>query len=101
VSLAACGCATIANFDGQDTPFMGTISDSEPTPFGGIKRDCDWLKSAIFPFNLLFALDMPFSLAADLLTLPAVRHDRRDSDNELKTELPAIVEADENTGSER
>jgi hypothetical protein len=67
------GCGTIITFsDG----FEETSSTVSPKPFGGTRLDARGVSvfwSEPFPWPLLsiaFALDLPLSVAADLVTLP-------------------------------
>ncbi len=39
-------------------------------PFGGVRRDLEWLKSEKSPDNLKYAADLPLSAIGDLVTLP-------------------------------
>jgi hypothetical protein len=62
----------LANLNGRTFPLMGQ-REERPSAFGGIRRDVGWLTSVSKPVNLLFAVDLPVSLVADAITLPAVK----------------------------
>ena len=70
-----CGCGTMANLDGRTFPLMGR-REERPGAFGGVRRDIGWVSSLAVPFNLLFAVDVPVSFVADVVTLPQVRYEQ-------------------------
>jgi uncharacterized protein YceK len=70
VVFATSGCGTMANLDGRPLPTPGLSGHETTAPFGGVKRDMIWLKSAPAPANLKYAADLPLSFFGDLVTLP-------------------------------
>lgn len=70
VALVSCGCGTMANLDGRSRPLLDRINQEAPRPFGGVRKDFQWLKSIKVPANLIFLADVPFSLVGDVVTLP-------------------------------
>ena len=74
---AANGCGTLANMKGREHLTFATGTDADwaparPTlPFGGLANDVTFIKKSEYPIQVVAGLlDMPFSLAADVLTLP-------------------------------
>jgi hypothetical protein len=65
----------MANLDGRIFPLMG-MREERPRAFGGVRRDVGWLSSVPVPVNLLFAVDLPVSLVADVVTLPQVKNEQ-------------------------
>jgi hypothetical protein len=68
--LTSCGCGTMANIEGRRLPSPGPSGQEVSRPFGGVRRDIEWLHSEKSPSNLLYAADLPLSLVGDLVTLP-------------------------------
>jgi uncharacterized protein YceK len=68
--LTSCGCGTMANIDGRRLPSPSPSGQEVSTPFGGVRRDIEWLQSVKAPGNLLYAADLPLSLVGDIVTLP-------------------------------
>ncbi len=68
--LTTSGCGTMANIDGRRLPPPGPAGQEVTRPFGGIRRDIEWVKSVRAPGNLLYVADLPLSLVGDLVTLP-------------------------------
>lgn len=72
--LMTTGCGTLANLDGRKLALIDMGHQETPTPFGGVGRDLRWIASgAVF-----FIMDIPFSLFADIVTLPKVLKMRGD-----------------------
>jgi hypothetical protein len=68
VALAAfSGCGTMANMDGREYALID-FPHYQPKPFGGVQRDFVWVSQGFLPF----ALDLPFSVVGDIVTLPRV-----------------------------
>jgi uncharacterized protein YceK len=80
------GCGTLLNLDGKEQLDFGG-SDRAPDDtymmkyqrptyaFGGVGNDLAWIKSANQPIDVVAAiLDMPFSLAGDIVTFPWVAY---------------------------
>ena len=70
VLVAMAGCGTMANLDGRPLPTQGLSGQETTAPFGGVRRDMVWLKTAPAPVNLKYAADLPLSFIGDLVTLP-------------------------------
>jgi len=70
VGFASLGCGTMANLDGRELPAPGPPGQAVTTPFGGVRRDIIWARSAGSPGNLRYVADLPLSLVGDLVTLP-------------------------------
>jgi uncharacterized protein YceK len=84
LTFATSGCGTISNMNGQ--PFLGSLPPPRqpPKPFGGVINDGVFIAScgyAVFvrpdvlevaPLASLALIDLPFSLVADIVTLPWV-----------------------------
>jgi uncharacterized protein YceK len=68
--VASCGCGTMANVKGRRLPSPGPSGQEVSRPFGGVRRDIEWLQSEKAPGNLLYAADLPLSLVGDIVTLP-------------------------------
>src|SRR5262249_9501250 len=72
---ANAGCGTMANLDGRDHWFM-CLPSRPPAPFGGVINDGAVLLTpavvgdGALIFKTLALIDMPLSLAADVITLP-------------------------------
>ena len=60
----------MANLEGRRLPPPSPPGQEVSTPFGGIRRDIDWVKSEKSPGNLVYVADLPLSLVGDLVTLP-------------------------------
>src|SRR5262249_1287870 len=56
-----------------------------PTPFGGVGRDFRWISSGL----VFFVADVPFSLVADVVTLPKVIA----ATSEQPSTIPAVPQA--------
>jgi len=69
--LAGFGCGTIANLDGRNYPLMDVPNQAAPLPFGGVANDVRWMSWGL----VYFAADVPFSVVADVVTLPAALGD--------------------------
>ncbi len=69
-ALAASGCGTMANLDGRKLPANSPPGEELTTPFGGVKRDVAWAKSADPSDKLRYFADLPLSFFGDLFTLP-------------------------------
>ena len=70
VVLTSSGCGTLANIDGRRLPPPSPAGQEVSRPFGGVRRDIEWLKAGTAPGNLVYAADLPLSLVGDLVTLP-------------------------------
>jgi hypothetical protein len=68
--LATFGCGTMANLDGRLLPVPGPSGQVVSTPFGGVRRDIVWAKTAESTAKLRYVADLPLSLVGDLVTLP-------------------------------
>jgi hypothetical protein len=68
--FASTGCGTMANMDGRRLPPPSPAGQEVSRPFGGVRRDIEWLQSGKAPGNLVYAADLPLSLVGDLVTLP-------------------------------
>jgi hypothetical protein len=68
--FAAFGCGTMANLDGRRLPGPSPTGQVLTTPFGGVRRDLEWVKTAESTDKLRYIADLPLSLMADLVTLP-------------------------------
>ncbi len=68
--LTSCGCGTIANIEGRRLPAPSPAGQEVSKPFGGVRRDIEWVKSLDSPGNLAYVADLPLSLVGDLVTLP-------------------------------
>ena len=68
--LTSTGCGTMANIDGRRLPPPSPAGQELTRPFGGVRRDIEWLKSEKSPSNLKYVADLPLSLVGDLVTLP-------------------------------
>jgi hypothetical protein len=68
--LTSSGCGTLANIDGRRLPPPSPAGQEVSRPFGGVRRDIEWLQSEKAPGNLLYVADLPLSLVGDLVTLP-------------------------------
>ena len=64
------GCGTMANIDGRRLPAMSELGQVPARPFGGVRRDVEWIKSGAAPGNLKYVADLPLSLIGDIVTLP-------------------------------
>jgi uncharacterized protein YceK len=97
----ASGCGTVANMKGQSHALMG-LPDRETRAFGGVANDVRWVgergrslterdELEMIPVKLAvmawFVVDLPFSLAGDIVTLPKVLRDRN-----LPSPPPALKE---------
>ncbi len=69
-AIASCGCGTMANIDGRRFPKEGLPGEVVAKPFGGVRRDVEWIKSGTAPSNLKYVADLPLSVVGDILTLP-------------------------------
>jgi hypothetical protein len=68
--LTSCGCGTMANIEGRRLPAPSPPGQEVSRPFGGVRRDIEWVKSLDSPGNLAYVADLPLSLIGDLVTLP-------------------------------
>ena len=68
--LTSSGCGTMANIEGRQLPPPSPAGQEICRPFGGVRRDIAWAKSAASPGNLKYVADLPLSLVGDLVTLP-------------------------------
>jgi uncharacterized protein YceK len=64
-SAPSSGCGTFANV-------LASSGSVPPAPFGGVRNDFD----AMARGNVLFGVDIPFSLIGDLVTLPDILVER-------------------------
>ena len=70
------GCGTMANLAGQEPWLMGPAPVRTVDPFGGVDNDVRWMKRAIRTEGVealpivVAAIDIPLSLAGDVVTLP-------------------------------
>jgi uncharacterized protein YceK len=69
-ALLASGCGTMANLDGRQLPANSPPGEVLTTPFGGVKRDVAWAKTAESTDKLRYVADLPLSFFGDLVTLP-------------------------------
>jgi hypothetical protein len=60
----------MANLDGRRLPSLSQSGQELTTPFGGVRRDIEWVQSVNSPGNLMFLADLPLSVIGDLVTLP-------------------------------
>lgn len=106
VLALSAGCGTIITFsDG----FEETSSTVSPKPFGGTRLDARGVSvfwSEPFPWPLVsiaFALDLPLSVAADLVTLPVTipLHLTRPKGTPPSGDLPEPEELDTPAAPER
>lgn len=77
VALCPAGCGTIANLRApiQDTPGYRAMGPTGCEPFGGVHRSAvagGMIWAAAGPTGLAGFVDVPFSLAGDVATLPLV-----------------------------
>jgi hypothetical protein len=70
IAVTSCGCGTMANIDGRRLPSSSPSGQEVSRPFGGIRKDIEWVKTAKSPGNLMFVADLPLSLVGDIVTLP-------------------------------
>lgn len=68
--VASGGCGTMANVHGQRLPPPSAAGQEVTRPFGGVRRDIEWVQSDDVPNHLWYAADLPLSLIGDLVTLP-------------------------------
>jgi uncharacterized protein YceK len=68
--VTSSGCGTMANLDGRRLPMLSQSGQEVSRPFGGVRRDIEWVQSVKAPGNLLYVADLPLSLVGDLVTLP-------------------------------
>jgi hypothetical protein len=68
--VALCGCGTMANIEGRRQPSPSPAGQEVSRPFGGVRRDIEWLQAGKAPGNLVYAADLPLSFVGDLVTLP-------------------------------
>ena len=54
----------------DDFPKEGLPGEVVARPFGGVRRDVEWIKSGTAPENLKYVADLPLSVVGDILTLP-------------------------------
>ena len=80
VPLCLSGCGTIANINGMNGALMGEIDKIRPRPFGGAANDLAWTYEVYWPIKPLLVLDLPVSLAADVITLPMIGQSQREWD---------------------
>jgi hypothetical protein len=70
VFVTCCGCGTMANIDGRRVPALSETGQEVARPFGGVRRDVEWIKAGTAPGNLKYVADLPLSLVGDIVTLP-------------------------------
>ncbi len=76
LAVAASGCGTMSNLAGQEPWLMGPPPQRETVAFGGVQNDVRWMERGLPPNEVgplcvaAAALDMPLSLAGDIVTLP-------------------------------
>lgn len=80
------GCGTLLNLDGKERlDFSGSDAPPDhvhemkyqraPFPFGGLANDVAWMRDAKTPIDVIgAAIDVPLSLAGDVVTLPWVTY---------------------------
>jgi hypothetical protein len=75
------GCGTTLNLDGKERldltsgPVDEIKDQRAPFPFGGLANDVAWMRDAKHPMDSIgAAIDVPFSLAGDVVTLPWVTY---------------------------
>jgi uncharacterized protein YceK len=68
--VTSCGCGTMANVEGRRLPTPGPSGQEVSRPFGGVRKDIEWLHSEQSPGNLKYVADLPLSLVGDIVTLP-------------------------------
>lgn len=84
------GCGTVANLKGEEPWLLGPAPQRQMTPFGGVDNDLRWMARGIEPDVIepgpivAGAIDLPLSLAGDLLTLPWTTYHWLNSDPPLK-----------------
>ena len=82
----------MANLEGRTFPLMGQRKE-RPTAFGGVRRAIGWASSVAVPFNLRFAVGVPVSFVADVVTLPQVRNEQARWDAEQEADAKPIKAA--------
>ena len=70
VLVTTSGCGTMANVEGRRLPTPGPSGQEVSRPFGGVRKDIEWLHSEQMPGNLTYVADIPLSLVGDIVTLP-------------------------------
>jgi hypothetical protein len=76
LAAAAGGCGTMSNLGGQEIWLMAPQPRRETEAFGGVQNDVRWMARGLPPNEVgplciaAAALDMPLSLAGDIITLP-------------------------------
>ena len=70
VLVTSSGCGTMANVEGRRLPTPGPSGQEVSRPFGGVRKDIEWLHSEQAPSNLKYVADLPLSLVGDIVTLP-------------------------------
>jgi hypothetical protein len=60
----------MANIDGRRLPALSETGQEVARPFGGVRRDVEWIKAGTAPGNLKYVADLPLSLVGDIVTLP-------------------------------
>jgi hypothetical protein len=89
------GCGTMANLAGEEPWLIGQAPKRDTAPFGGVDNDVRWMARGTPPNTwepaciAAAALDMPLSLAGDIVTLPitipaALSRSSTESDEPLK-----------------
>jgi uncharacterized protein YceK len=68
--LTTSGCGTMANVEGRRLPISSPAGQEVSKPFGGVRKDIEWVKSGNSPGNLMYVADLPLSLIGDIVTLP-------------------------------
>ena len=81
VCMLASGCGTFLNLDGKERLDLSSVPVDEikhrraPFPFGGVANDVAWMRDAKQPIDAIgAAIDVPFSLAGDVVTMPWVTY---------------------------
>ena len=77
--FATFGCGTMANLDGRELPAQSPPGQVLATPFGGVRRDLIWAKTAESTAKLRYVADLPLSVIGDSRDLAQDR-DRTHSD---------------------
>ncbi len=95
--IACCGCGTMANIDGRRSPVLSETGQEIARPFGGIRRDMEWIKEGTAPGTLKYVADLPLSFVGDIVTLPTTMTGTH-SDSLLQGSEPVGTLTHERTG---
>ena len=82
VALLLCtssGCGTMTNLTGADALVLGPPPNR---PFGGVDRDVKGISAGTVVTSAIQAIDLPFSLIGDIITLPWTIYQSQQPDSE-------------------